>query len=184
MDDVDIASAAPRVVLGSTMIARRCNPTSGFGGGGRTATLFESAGWSERVHVSAGERLELTAGVGLLLRFATALGAIWLVGIATSGEVASHRRNGFLVIWDGDKYVSIFVIARATLAGLMHSRWLSDDLIEIDSHRNQLENSTLLSGRMVAAACWYYVCPTRVEHPSEPASPEQLSGCLDLRPYP
>ncbi|QRP42856.1 DoxX family protein [Amycolatopsis sp. FDAARGOS 1241] len=109
------ASLVLRLTIGVIMAAHGYNHLWGPGGVGGTARWFAGIGLRPaRVHAMTSGVLELAAGLGLLVGFATPLCVAAVVGVSTVAGVAVHRKNGFFVFRDGYEYV--LALAFATLA--------------------------------------------------------------------
>lgn len=135
------------------MIPHGYNHICGPGGVDGTSKWFANMGFRPvRMLAWVSGRLELIAGVGLLLGFAAALWSTSVVGIATVDGVAVHWRNGFFVFQDGYEYFFMLGIASMTLAVLGPGRWALDDLPGISWSGGRLGLVVLMAGCVGAAA--------------------------------
>lgn len=135
MDDVDLAAATLRAILGVVMLAHGWNHVYGGGRLPGVERWFASLGFRRaRLQAVLASYGELLFGGLLIVGLLTPLAAAGVFGTMTVAFVANHRPNGFFIFRKGEGYEYVLTLAVVALAlGALGAGGLSlDDVVGFD----------------------------------------------------
>ncbi len=160
MNDVDLALALLRVMLGIIFIAHGYNHGFGAGGLDGTTRWFESIGLRPaRLQAAVSSYLELAAGAALIAGFLTTAASAAGIGMMATAFVTVHRPKGFFIFKEGYEYVILLAVTLTSLAILGPGEWSLDHALNIDmtglGWGLGAAGLGLLGTGGMLAACWH-----------------------------